>query len=125
MRVLVCGDRNWQDAEIIWTILDGLSASEMITIIEGQCPYGGADKAAADYAEAAGMDHLPFPADWENRPRWAAGPERNQRMLDEGQPHVVLAFKDNFNWKLDKGGTEDMVKRAKAAGLPVYVISRA
>lgn len=42
----------------------------------------------------------------------AAGPIRNQRMLDEGKPDLVVAFPGGR-------GTADMVRRAKAAGVPV------
>lgn len=40
-----------------------------------------------------------------------AGFRRNQRMLDESKPDVVVAFRGG-------DGTEDMVKRAVAAGVP-------
>jgi hypothetical protein len=42
-------------------------------------------------------------------------------MLDSGVD-LVLAFKHPFNWALDRGGTEDMVRRAKRAGVPTFVI---
>lgn len=125
MRVLVCGSRDWDDEEIIWTILEGFdsyvdSAAEL-AVIEGECR--GADLMAKAWAVSSQVPYMRFPADWENRPRWLAGPERNQRMLEEGKPDVVLAFKDGFDPTLSEGGTEDMVKRAKKAGVPVYVIS--
>lgn len=42
----------------------------------------------------------------------AAGPIRNQHMLDIGKPDVVLAFPGGR-------GTEDMIRRAEKAGVPV------
>lgn len=45
----------------------------------------------------------------------AAGPIRNQRMLDDGKPDRVLAFPGGR-------GTANMVKLAKAAGVPVHEI---
>ena len=50
-----------------------------------------------------------FPADWKVRGR-AAGHIRNQQMLDEGRPHLVVAFPGGR-------GTADMVRRARAAGI--------
>lgn len=45
----------------------------------------------------------------------AAGGIRNQRMLDEGKPDLVLAFPGGK-------GTADMVRRARKAGVPVREI---
>lgn len=143
MRVLVCGSRDWDDRNIVTAVLTGLYAEETVgylvtdmdgfTVIEGGAR--GADQLAAEWAHSSPFhshnvnpdhppfEHLQFHADW-NAHGKAAGPIRNQQMLDEGKPDLVLAFKDNFDWTLRRGGTEDMVKRAKKAGVPVYVVSR-
>lgn len=148
MRVLVCGSRDWTDDLIIGVCLDGLlgdSVAEFdypLVVIDGGAR--GADAAAAAWYGGAedGVHaiheqvlHEQYPADWDNLPRWEAGPMRNQQMLDEGKPDLVLAFKDGFqrdefvvhdlggHQHKGKGGTEDMVRRAKAAGVPVYVVS--
>lgn len=42
----------------------------------------------------------------------AAGPRRNQRMVDEGKPDLVVAFPGG-------DGTEDMITRAAKAGIEV------
>lgn len=147
MRVLVCGSREWSDAKVIYDVLYGITVlndlrPDEITIIEGQCPvgHGGADRIAQYWAEYAGTGHLPFPG--ERRNGRFQGPERNQRMLDEGKPDLVFAFKDGFERDevqptfgqsgehgtllvKARGGTEDMVRRAKAAGIPTYIISHA
>jgi hypothetical protein len=47
-----------------------------------------------------------------------AGPLRNQRMLDEGKPDLVVAFPGG-------GGTKDMVRRAVKAGVSVHEVNRA
>lgn len=125
MRVLVCGSRHWTDGDIIDVITSGLAAEfngpDKLVLVHGAAP--GADSLAADSAALDGTEILPFPADWKNDGRYAAGPKRNQRMLDEAFPQMVIAFKDGLRPALDKGGTEDMVRRAKAAGIPVYVVS--
>lgn len=52
-----------------------------------------------------------YPAQWSLHGR-SAGPRRNQRMLDEGRPDLVLAFPG-------ARGTADLVRRAQAAGVLV------
>lgn len=46
------------------------------------------------------------------------GPLRNQRMLEEGKPDLVVAFPGG-------GGTKDMVRRAAKAGVPIHEVNRA
>ena len=72
---------------------------------------------------AEGLWLYTFPADWENRPRHLAGPERNQRMLDETKPdHVIAFFAHGRNYGSGmRGGTNDMVRRAVKAGVPVDI----
>jgi hypothetical protein len=85
----------------------------------------GADAAARAWAcrpfsPGVLIEHFPFPADWDKYGK-AAGPIRNQQMLDEGHPDMVIAFHDDLT---NSKGTKDMVKRAKKAGVPVYLVSR-
>jgi len=54
---------------------------------------------------------IPFPPEWK-RYGPKAGPIRNKQMLDEGRPDLVVAFPGG-------NGTNDMVKKAKAAGIEV------
>lgn len=126
MRVLVCGSRTWDDQTPIDVVLSGLVVENDgfgLTIIHGAAR--GADTLAAGSAECLvqGYD-LPeieaYPADWEAHGK-AAGPIRNQRMLDEAKPDVVWAFCDDLG---ASKGTADMVRRARKAGIPVYLVSR-
>jgi hypothetical protein len=82
----------------------------------------GADTLADDWAFMRdNVLHWAFPADWDTHGR-KAGPIRNQRMLDDGKPDLVLAFVDK---PLEKSrGTADMVRRAHKADVPVYVVER-
>jgi hypothetical protein len=131
VRVLVCGSRTWDDPAVVHEVLFGLTATigddPEFVVIEGECPYGGADLHAAEWAQMFDYDLERYPADWDRHGK-AAGPIRNQQMLDEGKPDVVWAFKDDFpdsdRLPHARGGTEDMVRRAKRAGVPVYVVSR-
>ena len=66
---------------------------------------------AGKFAEWARIPVKEYPADWQKHGR-AAGPIRNQQMLDEGKPDLVVAF--------DGGrGTADMIARAEKAGVRV------
>jgi hypothetical protein len=114
MKVLICGDREWDDRSAIAKVIDRLSDDS--TVIHGAAR--GADSIAGELAAERGLNVRAFPAEWHRYGR-GAGPRRNQQMLDEGQPNLVVAFHSN----LDKSrGTADMVRRARKAGLPVEVV---
>ena len=85
-------------------------------LIHGGCR--GAAVMAARIGHRLGWEVECFPADWDGLGR-KAGPIRNQQMLDEGFPQVVLAFHNNLERST---GTLDMVKRARGIGVPTLVI---
>lgn len=71
---------------------------------------------------ADGLRLETYMADWANRPRYAAGPERNQRMLDAGADHVIALFAHGRVYGPGiRGGTNDMIRRAVAADVPVDI----
>ena len=110
MRVLVCGGRNYTNKAAIFSELNSLHRLRFIeVIIEGNA--SGVDRIAGWWARNHRIDNLKFPADWAAHGR-AAGVIRNQRMLDEGRPDLVIAFPGGK-------GTADMVRRARAAGIEV------
>jgi hypothetical protein len=115
MRVLVCGGRDYCDQDHVWNTLCELDAQRgpFEVVIHG-CATG-ADTEGMIWAQGLGRKHAPFQADWRTHGR-AAGPLRNQRMLDEGKPTLVIAFPGGK-------GTADMVRRAKAAGVEVIAIA--
>jgi hypothetical protein len=116
IRVLVCGDRDWTDKEYMFSIMDAMHLStEFVLIIEGGAR--GADSMAGEWATERGIPLKVYPANWEKF-RKAAGPIRNQQMLDEGKPELVVAFHSDIE---SSKGTKDMVKRAKKADLPVLI----
>jgi hypothetical protein len=127
LRVLICGDRNWNDPGVIQAVLNGLlwerEEGGILTVIEGEAR--GADRMAGEWAEfepewSDNIVLLKFPAQWDKHHK-AAGPIRNQQMLVEGKPDVVYAFHDDLE---NSKGTADMVRRARKAGIPVYNIRR-
>lgn len=110
MRVLVCGGRNYRDRNAVFAKLNSVHAHEPITlIIHGDAD--GADRLADTWACANDVAVLVMRARWAEHGR-AAGPIRNQLMLDDGKPDRVVAFPGG-------AGTADMVRRAKRAHVPV------
>ena len=114
MRILVTGSRDWTDRDAVFVaILRQIIGMDRrhITIVHGACPTG-ADAFAAELADWNGIREERHPADWKARGK-AAGPIRNQAMVDAGAD-ICLAF------PLDSSrGTRDCMRRAEAAGIPV------
>jgi hypothetical protein len=109
-RVLACGGRNYSDRGAVFAALDAVHEADGIDIvIHGGAP--GADSLAGAWAAERGVACRVFLADWKRDGR-AAGPLRNARMLKDGVPDIVVAFPGGK-------GTQDMTKKAAAAGLPV------
>lgn len=115
IRVLVCGGRHFDDAEWLYAVLDSFDAYYDFTmLIEGAAR--GADTLARKWAEANNIPVRSFPADWKKHGK-TAGPIRNQRMLDEGKPNLVIAFPGGL-------GTANMVNQAKTRGLEVIQVRK-
>jgi hypothetical protein len=112
LRILITGSRNWTAKGVIEAAIWKYTLVAPVLILGGA---RGADALAAQIAEEHGWATDVFWADWRNHGK-AAGPIRNQRMLDHGHPDIVLAFP-----LPDSVGTWDMVERAKRAGVPVEV----
>lgn len=114
-RVLVCGGRDFDDYDRLAVVLGELrSRWSFAVVITGGAR--GADGLASEWAIAGDIPIAEFRADWQ-RLGPGAGPIRNQRMLDEGKPDLVVAFPGGR-------GTADMVRRAKAAGVEVIEVPR-
>ena len=111
IRLLVCGSRDWTNKEVIREEIVKLNPS---VIIEGGAR--GADKIAREIAIELEIDVMEYPAEWDKYEE-GAGPIRNQQMLDEAYPNLVLAFP-----LPDSRGTWDMIRRARAAGIEVKII---
>lgn len=112
-RVLVCGGRDYSCREQLFAVLDHAhAANPILVLIHGAAR--GADMLADAWARNRGVAVNLFPADWETHGK-AAGPMRNRRMLAEGLPDIVIAFKGGR-------GTADMVRLARNAGIPVATV---
>lgn len=111
MRVLVCGGRDYDNYISVNNAIIPYFNKDLV-IICGMA--SGADELAAKWAR---KNHVPlqgFLAEW-GKHGIAAGPIRNQKMVDEGKPDIVLAFRGGK-------GTADMVRRARAAGIEVMEV---
>ncbi len=116
MRILCCGDRNWSDSSIIERVLSNYSSDTVI--IHGNA--NGADRLSASIALSLNMRVQSYPANWNQYGR-AAGPIRNQQMLDEGKPDLVIAFHSNIE---QSKGTKNMIKLAHHANIKVILIEK-
>lgn len=117
MKILVCGSRSWSNLAVMrQTLCKAAEGHHSITIINGAAR--GADRMSSELAELFLWHSAEFPAQWDKYGK-AAGPKRNQKMLEEAEPDLVLAFVDKPISK--SRGTYDMVSRALAAGVTVIV----
>ncbi len=114
MKVLCCGDRNWNNRRIIMRELSNFSYDTII--IEGEAR--GADTISRLASEYLQLEVLKFPADW-NKYGKSAGPIRNRQMLDQ-KPDLVLAFHNDIE---NSKGTKDCVKEARRRGIKIRVIT--
>jgi len=97
----------------LWSVLDELREQHgELLIVEGGAT--GADSLAREWAVATKSHVEQFKADWTRYGR-SAGPIRNQRMLTDGAPDLVVACEGGK-------GTADMVRRARAAGIRIVEV---
>lgn len=129
MRVLVCGGRKYSDYMIVNTVLLALHTTKgpITVIIQGGAT--GADRLGKDFAVRNKIEVEEFVPAWGDLSHTGAviktghfgkydalaGHRRNQKMLDEGKPDLVVAFKGGT-------GTADMVGRSKRAGIEVLEV---
>jgi len=119
MRILICGSRNWKEEDVlpefrIETYIKTLPSNAVIIL--GDAP--GADTIAARIARESGHTVIEFEADWDKYGD-AAGPIRNQKMLDFGVDRVAAFHEDIVN----SVGTKDMLAKARKAWVPVQVFN--
>jgi len=133
-RLLVTGGRDLADAEVVWTPLwMAIHKQEQMILVHGACE-SGADLYAHEWIELPGQqwNRRPLtaqekmhrvarlvveerhPADW-TRLGKAAGPIRNQEMVDAGAD-MVYAFPTPAS-----RGTLDCMARAWVRGIPIFV----
>lgn len=130
MIILVTGDREWDNLELIYNVLSEYGHDT--TLVHGYAR--GADSCAHVAGEALGFHVIRCPAHWRhNEAKWMevhgpcdvgcdnvegrpAGAIRNRYMLHTYSPDIVLAFHDDL---ARSRGTKDMVMVARKANVPV------
>ncbi len=117
VRVIVSGDRRWNCRSLAIRIVYGLMVKHgtALLIVHGAAP--GVDSAFAEACNDLGVDFEPHPADWQAHGR-AAGPIRNGEMIAAGAAMVIACHRNLAGSR----GTRDCVKRALAAGIPVWLV---
>jgi hypothetical protein len=117
--VWVCGGRHFDDeyrlGEILEYILEWCQQRGLrLMIIEGGA--AGADRIAHNWANEEAHRGLVYCetvlAEWTKHGP-AAGPIRNQRIVDEYQPDLCVAMPGNR-------GTADAKRRCRAASIPIF-----
>ena len=136
-RVIVSGWRYWPrshawviQASLEMMLLNLISSNDddmviNMCVVEGECPYGGVDLFAKNWALSAqqryrGRDRIrvypeEHPADWISFGK-GAGPKRNQKMVDAGA-NFALVFPHSSS-----RGTTGCLEMLIKADIPVEVI---
>ena len=115
MKVIVCGGRDFNDREAVFSVMDLLLETHgMFDLIHGACPTG-ADALADEWARERGVKVVKFPADWSQGRK--AGPVRNYQMAVSGA-EMCVAFPGGR-------GTADMVRRAKDFDMTIVEVDPA
>lgn len=114
MRIVVTGGRDYSDAEQVDRVMNKLvSKYEKPLFINGGAP--GLDTLVKDWCATHAVPCFTMFAPWGSKLRRAAGPVRNQWMIDYGNPDMGIVFPGGT-------GTADMHKKMIAAGLKIKII---
>jgi hypothetical protein len=119
-RVLVTGCRSWNCPRLALACVGRMQAryGRGLVVVHGACP-AGVDAAFSAACRELEADEEPHPADW-GRYGKGAGPLRNGAMVAAGAA-FCLAVHRSLAGSL---GTQDCVRKALAAAIPVYLIDR-
>ncbi|MFE5290104.1 hypothetical protein ACFRAQ_34495 [Nocardia sp. NPDC056611] len=134
-RILGLGSRYHNDYGLVLDTLGGWWERQGhptdIELVQGECPYGGADELCAMAWSSFGLPVRGVPMEPRNcdadcyHKAFAApgecprrGPERNQRMVDLGGYVGAFAFP-----LPGSRGTVDCIRRIKAARIPLLVVN--
>lgn len=115
-RALVYGSRTWIDRAAIQEFVDSLPDGSVV--IHGGAD--GADSLAGMAAAKRGLQVEVYRAKWFEYGK-AAGPIRNQQMIDDGKPTVARGYRRGFH----SPGTDDMTRRLERADIPHEVVMEA
>lgn len=122
MRVIFTGSRNWTGiyaearAGEVLASLEAFSAviASPLVIVHGDCPEG-LDAIVERWAVRRGYEPERYPAKWDVHGK-AAGPLRNQGMVDDGGD-MCLGFP-----LPNSRGTVDCMRKARLVGIPTFAV---
>jgi hypothetical protein len=117
-RVLITGDRHWDDYKAIRRILKALLKRHGLKLFVIEGGARGADRLAGEACRNLGIPFAEVPALWDFHGR-AAGPIRNASMLNL-DPDLVIAFHADL---AHSKGTRNMVEQARKRGVPCKLYS--
>lgn len=112
MRCIVAGSRaGFTRAQVRAAIHASGWEGTITSVLEGGAP--GVDRLGREWATESCLPVLTVPADWVQHGK-AAGPRRNAKMAELADALIAV-------WDGRSRGTKDMIDRARARGLKVFV----
>ena len=111
MRTIIAGSRTITDPSLVARAV-AESGFEISMVLSGAAR--GVDHLGAEWARERGVPVQSFPADWKRLGR-GAGPARNQAMVTQADALIAI-------WDGRSPGTRDVIERARAGGLHVFVL---
>lgn len=114
--VAVTGSRTWWDGTMLANILRPWLSFPLSELHVGDAR--GADSLAAACAKNWKVPLSVYKANWDTEGK-AAGMRRNRRMLEEGKPEVLIAFKLGEK----SPGTDGCCIIAEQLGIPIVMVN--
>lgn len=112
MRTIIAGSRHLTNCSIVHAIIAECPfVNSITTVISGAAP--GVDTCGEIWATLANKPTERYPANWRTHGN-AAGPIRNQVMAERADALIAIPAADSR-------GTRDMIARAEAMGLKVWI----
>ena len=120
MNIVMCGDPDWEDYHSVYVIISGSKLvaqsleEELVIYHRG---YRGLDTVVETTARLLGVQTVDVHPD--KRHGVQANSKRNQAMIDDYKPQAVYGFKLG----LKSTASDDIVRRAREAGVPTYTVT--
>jgi hypothetical protein len=111
MKTIIAGSRNLNIDDFMDAIEACPFVGELETIVSGTAK--GIDQLGEEYAQAANLNLVRFPADWQQFGR-AAGFIRNKEMAEFADSLIAI-------WDGKSPGTKNMIANAKSMKLRIFV----
>ena len=120
MRVVISGDRFWNDRDYVFAVLDVFHEEHSITHL-AHGAANGVDSFAGEWAKLRNIKLIQkYPAQWVQDGKFfrGAGPQRNIWMIDSVNPDLLIAIHPNI---IESKGTKHAIAYAKSKGLQVVL----